>query len=184
MADSTGQTDQASGGQQPQNAAGPQPPQDQASGGTNQQQQQQHTTGRRWTQAEAEAEIANLRSEAASHRTRAAQAEQHRDRLQQQLDTLTAEIRSGRALDAATSAASELRARNPGAVAKLVNISAVEYDKDGQPTNVKALVEALKKDLPELFNLAPGGSDGGAGNGAAAPQDMNYLIRRAAGRVG
>ena len=183
MPDGTGQTDQASAGQTTATAPGAHPPQDQASGGTIQQQQQQHTTGRQWTRAEAEAEIANLRSEAASHRTRATQAEQQRDRLQQQLDTLLTEIRSNRALDAATVAATEIKARNPGAVARLIRLADVEFDKDGQPTNVKALVEALKKDLPELFNLAPGSGDGGTGNGAAAPQDMNYLIRRAAGKA-
>lgn len=61
----------------------------------------------------------------------------------------------------------------------------VEYDKEGRPTNVEAALKSLVKEKPYLTRAVAAGADAGAGtrSGGAAPgQNMNDLIRRAAGR--
>jgi len=83
-------------------------------------------------------------------------------------------------------AAAEFGAKSgrAGAVARLIDRSAVETDKDGKPTNLKALVEAARKEAPELFDggRPTGSADGGARDGATG-ESMNDRIRRMAGRT-
>lgn len=59
--------------------------------------------------------------------------------------------------------------------------SDLDYDDDGKPTNVKALVDGLRKSDPHLFRAADGGADGGE-RGTVKTDDMNAMLRRAAGR--
>ena len=59
---------------------------------------------------------------------------------------------------------------------------ALEYDDDGEPTNVDAVLAKLRKDEPTLFRASPGKGDGGAGGSAATSgDDMNAVLRRMAG---
>lgn len=66
--------------------------------------------------------------------------------------------------------------------AVLLDWSAIE-----DPTDDKQLERALKalvREKPYLLGSVPGGSDGGAGgNGRTGSQDMNALLRQAAGRA-
>jgi hypothetical protein len=58
----------------------------------------------------------------------------------------------------------------------------IEFNDDGEPNNLAAVLREARKETPELFAGA-GAADGGAGtNGQTAPRDMNRLIRQAAGR--
>ena len=63
-----------------------------------------------------------------------------------------------------------------------IDANAVERDKSGAVTNLAALIEDLKKAKPYLFGAAKAGSfDGGARGTAPAGQNMNDLLRQAAG---
>lgn len=58
----------------------------------------------------------------------------------------------------------------------------IEYDDDGQPANVDALLKDAKQIAPQLFRASNGRADGGAGNRQTKPNEtMNDLLRRAAG---
>ncbi len=62
---------------------------------------------------------------------------------------------------------------------------AIEFDKEGRPTNVEAALKVLVKDKPYLTRAVSGGADAGAGTragGATPGANMNDLLRRAAGR--
>jgi hypothetical protein len=80
-------------------------------------------------------------------------------------------------------AAVEASARHPREAAKLIAHADVKYGEDGQPTNAADLVEKLKKRMPELFTSPTGNADGGARTTPpGGAQDMNTLLRQAAGR--
>lgn len=68
-------------------------------------------------------------------------------------------------------------------VIRLLDLDAVEFDDSGSPKNLGALLKQLAKDEPALFSQQrrSGSADGGA-SGGSAPQTMNDLIRRGAGR--
>lgn len=68
-----------------------------------------------------------------------------------------------------------------GDVLRLMDADAVEWDGE-TPKNVRALLRDLVKDRPYLANRRSGSADGGAGGDQAGYQDMNALIRKAAGR--
>lgn len=74
-----------------------------------------------------------------------------------------------------------VQVRNPRALIKFIRAD-YQFDDDGKVTNLKELIADAKRDAPELFGIATGSIDGGAGNGATLGADMNSLIRRAAGR--
>lgn len=96
--------------------------------------------------------------------------------------TKDAKIQELRTDNAIAFAAVEAQARYPKEVAKLISASDVKYDADGAPTNIEALVAAVKKRMPELF-LNAGSADGGPRGTATGPsQSMNDLLRQKAGR--
>jgi hypothetical protein len=77
---------------------------------------------------------------------------------------------------------------NPGLAAKLVDLSAITVDDDGEPDAkaVRAAVAEALKEYPELAAVGARNGFGDAGQGhrgnpAAANSDMNTLLRRAAG---
>lgn len=79
--------------------------------------------------------------------------------------------------------ATALKAKAPDRLLKII-LPDLEYDAEGKPTNVAALLKDLLKDVPEFFNSQNGSADGGAGNGRAPSGfDMNAEIRKAAGRA-
>ncbi|MDF2759173.1 MAG: hypothetical protein K0S99_1805 [Thermomicrobiales bacterium] len=59
----------------------------------------------------------------------------------------------------------------------------LEFDDDGEPTNVKAVVAKAKQDDPNLFPAARGSANGGDRGKPASGGDINSLIRQAAGRA-
>jgi len=87
--------------------------------------------------------------------------------------------------------AAELRAAaggllaDPGDAARFIDVDHLDVDKDGQVATKTAIaaVERLLKDKPYLGagTTRPGSADGGA-RGGPPNQDMNTLLRRAAGR--
>jgi hypothetical protein len=78
-------------------------------------------------------------------------------------------------------------ARKAGAVApetvyRLIDRAEMEFDAVGDPSNVPALIDALKKAHPHEFNSRGGAFDGGVRRSPPAQPSMNDLIRQAAGR--
>jgi len=84
---------------------------------------------------------------------------------------------------ASVTEATRLGFRNPDIAYRLLDQSKVERDKDGEPSNVGALLEAIAKDNDYLIS-APDFGGGKRGASAAKGNDMNDIIRRAAGVSG
>jgi hypothetical protein len=135
--------------------------------------------------------VQKLRNESASYRTKLSNAEKRlqeiengqlseMQKLQKQLEAVTTE-RDGLLRDARqgriSTAASKLNAKYPDAVARLV-----PDDADTQEA-IDAALKTIRKDYPDLFRPVVPSVDGGAGaNGTPQSQDMNAMIRQAAGR--
>ena len=91
--------------------------------------------------------------------------------------------RGYRVAGAAAKAAVDAKALDPALIANLIDMSKVEFDQEGNPTNLSVMIGELKSKHPILFGPALGSADGGARGGSAAPSsDMNELIRRGAHR--
>jgi hypothetical protein len=61
---------------------------------------------------------------------------------------------------------------------KLVMLD-LEYDKDGQPSNLKDVVESLKTSDPRLFATTPSNINANAGrNAPTGPVNMNDFVRQ------
>ena len=64
----------------------------------------------------------------------------------------------------------------------------VQYDANGKPTNVAALIEQAQNDAPEFFQRVAGSGDGGKGTGTDNGSDphaaMNRALRQSAGYSG
>lgn len=103
--------------------------------------------------------------------------------LKEQLASAEVKGRTRAAKAALTAEGAKANALYPDDIARLVEPDQLEFDDDGNLTNAKALVAALKKDRPGLFNARAGSFDGGARKTAPGPTDMNDRIRRAAGRT-
>ena len=69
-------------------------------------------------------------------------------------------LREANARSAVTDAATKANALSPRAIYALV-ADDLEFDDDGEPTNVTDLVAQAKKDEPALFRAAQGSGDGG-----------------------
>lgn len=88
-------------------------------------------------------------------------------------------LRDANARSAVTDAATKANATSTRAVYALIR-SDLEFDDDGEPTNVSALISQAKKEEPSLFRAAAGSGDGGArGESGAAGNgnDLNALLR-------
>jgi hypothetical protein len=107
------------------------------------------------------------------------------ERLKQELAARDEELSSYRTRERERTAEAEVTKASAGAIKteaiwRIVRHD-IEYDDDGQPTNVKRLVEATKREMPELFRSPNGSADGGAGQlGLSAQPNMNDLIREMA----
>lgn len=102
-----------------------------------------------------------------------------RDEAIAERDALKAQARDRAARDAVEAEARKQNAIRPDVVSRLVSL---EFDDDGNPTNVRTEVNQLKKDYPEMFGAA-GSADGGSGRGASPRGvSMSDQIRRSMGR--
>lgn len=82
----------------------------------------------------------------------------------------------------AVEVAARLGFRNPEVAYRLLDRSAIEYDEDGMPKNLEALLQALLATDSYLAKAQASGDFGG-GNRGPTPNttpDMNTLLRRAA----
>lgn len=106
-----------------------------------------------------------------------------RDQLKTDLADRETKVRERVGRVAAIEAAGKANAVSTKAVYALIRDD-IDFDDDGEPTNVERLIAQAKKDEPQLFRAAVGSGDGG--KGGDTPQDenerMNQLIRQAAGR--
>ena len=107
-----------------------------------------------------------------------------RDTFKTQAETNAASLRTERAERAVLAAAAKANAVDPDAVLALAT-SRLEFDADGKPTNVDAVIDALRTEKAERFKASAGSLDGGAaGPVGSESNDMNVRLRRAAGRRG
>lgn len=104
--------------------------------------------------------------------------------LQSKVSESDAAARARIAKAAVKAAAASHGAHYPGDIPALVDLSKVDFDDDGEPTNADDLVEALTKSRPALFKgSAPGSADGGPrGSASGAKPSMDDVLRSAAGR--
>ena len=141
-------------------------------------------------------EAKKLRSESASLRKRLKDAESRVQKFETQNQTeaekreaalaqaeeraSTAESRYRKAVGRAAVAeeASRSGAISPKAIHALIQDD-IEFDDEGNPANVAGLIDKLRTEEPVLFRTPS--ADGGKGK-PVTNQDMNSLIRRAAGR--
>ncbi len=143
---------------------------------------------------ETQAEIRKLRKEAAGYRKKVEEYEASNqtesERQQAALKaaearaaTLETRLRDLSARSAVTDAAAKANAISPRAVYALIKPD-LEFDDDGEPTNVDTLIKQAIKDEPDLFRAVAGSGDGGKGNGRATNtgNDLNSLIRAGLGR--
>lgn len=154
------------------------------------------------------AELDRARKEAAKYRTdlrryeaeaeRKAQAELSEvERLRQELAQASERLTAAQAKErdyalrdaiATTLTADDFPATTALSAPRLIRLldtDALDWDDDGQPRNVKAVLAQLIKDEPGLWRAKdrrPGPGDGGAGGAAITGGGMNDLIRQKAGR--
>ena len=99
-------------------------------------------------------------------------AQTRADAAEQRLQTANARV-------AVTDAATKANATSIKAVFALVRDD-LEFDDEGEPTNVAELIATARKDEPTLFRASSGSGDGGKGaNDRSSPekQDLNSLFR-------
>jgi hypothetical protein len=65
---------------------------------------------------------------------------------------------------------------------KLIDLKEVDFDDDGKPKNVEALLKALIQKKPYLANNLARNAGAGNGAGGKAHYSMNDFIRRSSGR--
>jgi hypothetical protein len=133
--------------------------------------------------------IKDTRREAGDYRTKAQQyedankteAEKREQALKSAEDRATAaesryQAAIGRA--AVTDAATKAGAISSRAVHALIR-DEIDFGDDGEPTNIDALINAARKDEPQLFRAAAGSGDGGKG-GDNDTRDINSVFRQMA----
>jgi hypothetical protein len=135
---------------------------------------------------DASKQLKSLQAELDQLRNAGKSEEEQREAALKSLQT-EAERWKTRALESAarvavSDAAAKANAIEPAAIFALVSRD-IDYDDDGQPTNVADVIANARKAYPGLFRAAAGSGDGGKGGTGAEANDMNALIRRAAGRT-
>jgi len=134
--------------------------------------------------AELEAARARIRELEQANMTDQQRREARLAELEAERNTWEAERQTMRLRDAAYREAVKAGAMYPDLVVQGIDPASVQWAKDGSPSNIAAVVANARQAYPALFRgNAPGTADGGAGQGQAAPVDMNDLIRRRAGRA-
>lgn len=98
-----------------------------------------------------------------------------RDAANQRAEAAEKRLRDANARVAVTEAAQKVNAISVRAVLKLIEDD-LEYDDEGEPTNVDALIAQARKDEPSLFKHAGGSADGGK-TGGSKPEAQPGLDR-------
>lgn len=137
--------------------------------------------------------IKSLRTEAATHRTKAQQLEDagktelqritdERDRLKTDLTDRETRLKGLAIANVLTDALSKAGARHPSLLVKDL-VTKADVDDELNVKNVDKLVADAKKAYPDMFRVVEGKADGGEGrdDGAGKTTNMNRLIRRQAG---
>lgn len=132
--------------------------------------------------------VKQLRDEAAANRRKAADAEkklkaledeklsdsEKREKRLKELETENVQLKQQSRRSDIVAAAAAAGAINPQRVARLIDDDAEDV--------TKAVAELKKSDAYLFGRPGGGGADGGAGGREAGSEDMNTLLRRAAGR--
>jgi len=141
---------------------------------------------------ETQKEIRALRKESAAYRKRAEEYENaNKSEIQKRDDALKASEQRATAAEQRYRAANARTAvtdavgttASPRAIYALIRDD-LEFDDDGEPVNVTALIAREKKADPSLFRAANGSGDGGAGGAGGAggdpnvKTDLNALLRQ------
>lgn len=105
-----------------------------------------------------------------------------RDQQKQRAESTAQRLRTANARVAVTEAATRANAIDSAAVVALVR-DRLEFDDEGEPTNVAAVLDAARKQHPALFRAAAGSGDGSKGGLGNEPADISDAIRRATGRT-
>lgn len=126
-----------------------------------------------------------------AEKTEAQKAQERADAAEKRAAQLESVVRQGRVERAVRSMdrVQSLGLHDPEFVADLIKLDDGDFDEDGTPDSkvVEAAVRNLVKSKPYLAasggGKRPGSGDGGAsGNSRTVANDMNGMIRRAAGR--
>lgn len=96
-------------------------------------------------------------------------AQARADAAEQRLQTANARV-------AVTDAATKANATSIKAVFALVRDD-LEFDDEGEPTNVAELIAKAKRDEPTLFRASSGSGDGAKGRDSPPPNDFNAQLR-------
>lgn len=105
--------------------------------------------------------------------------------LEREVETHRKAARTATLQVATTSAARKLGFRDPDLASRLIS-DEVEFTDSGEPRNIDKLLTDLAKAHPYLLSGTTGGGDAGLGPRGApagANDDINTMIRRAAGRA-
>ncbi len=105
-----------------------------------------------------------------------------RDALRAELDATRQQMRSTRGKAAVLSAATEANAVTPGVIYRAI-VGDLQFDDDGEPTNVPQLLAELRKEAPALFRPVTGKADAAATTAAVAPGG-DWIKRGLAARRG
>lgn len=102
-----------------------------------------------------------------------------RDSIKGKYDALASQFQTVNARAAVTEAAGRLNAIDSTAVFAIARDS-LEFDGNGEPTNVEAVIKDVQKRHPALFRAANGSADGGKGGGPANTGNINDVFRELA----
>ena len=97
------------------------------------------------------------------------------DAATKRADAAEQRLRDANARVAVTEAAQKVNAISVRAVLKLIEDD-LDYDDEGEPTNVDALIAQARKDEPSLFRHAGGSADGGK-TGTTTPEAQPGIDR-------
>ena len=104
-----------------------------------------------------------------------------RDALKTQAEAAEKALRTERVRSQVRDAAEAAGAHDPGAMWRLIDLDAVEFDAKGRIVNLAEALAAVKEAHPRLFR-GPGSADGGAGANGRGGLDINAALRQLAGR--
>ncbi len=93
-----------------------------------------------------------------ANKTELERATTERDRERERADTNAQKLRTANARSAVTDAATKANVVSVNAVYALVRDD-LEFDDDGEPTNVDVVIAAARKAEPAMFRAAPGRTD-------------------------
>lgn len=103
--------------------------------------------------------------------------------LETRAETAERQARDANGRSAVTTAASKANAIDAAVIFPLIR-DQLDFNDDGEPTNVEEAIAAAKKRHPALFRASSGSGDGGKrGDGNDAALDINQALRRTAGRT-